>query len=147
MLWTSAASSASIRSGALAAAGNAALVTDEQAPICDAQAASIAASPDVREGDDGRVEELPCDVLLKLWGWGKDDLLESDGNTAVARHAAPPRPLEISAAPQRPEASIEVAVILPDLGASAPLPESMSDRLRGLRGHHTAIFRPPLAWI
>jgi hypothetical protein len=84
---------------------------------------------------------------LKLWGWGKDGLLESDGKTTVARHAAPPRPLETSTVPQRPEAVIEVTVLLPDPGLSAPLPESLSDHLRGLRGHRSAIFRPPLTRV
>lgn len=121
------------------------VAADQEAPMCDVHAASIAARPDVPEVDDGKVEELPCDVLLKLWGWGKEGSLESDGKTIAARHAAPPRPLETSAVPQRPEAVIEVTLLLPDPGPSALLPESLSEHLRGLRGHRSAIFRPPLA--
>jgi hypothetical protein len=65
--------------------------------------------------------------------WGKND--------------APVTIVEISAVPQRPEAVIEVLVRLPDPGLPAPLPESVSDHLRGLRGHRSAIFRPPLARV
>src|SRR4051812_5757099 len=39
---------------------------DEQAPMCDVHAASVAARAEVPEVDEGKLEPLSCDALLKL---------------------------------------------------------------------------------
>jgi hypothetical protein len=118
---------------------------EEQAPMCDVHAASVAARAEVPEVDAGKVEPLSCDALIELMGWGKE-LRELDGNPSVARHAAPPpEPGRASPLGARPEGVLEQPWLLSMAYETALLSEPRLEGVGASSGHGPPVYRPPVA--
>jgi hypothetical protein len=118
---------------------------DEQAPMCDVHAASVAARPEVPEVDEGKLEPLSCDALLQLIGWGKE-LRELDGNPSVARHAVPPpEPSRASPLGARPEGVLEQHWLLSTAYETALVSEPRLEGVGASSGHGPPVYRPPVS--
>jgi hypothetical protein len=118
---------------------------DDLAPMCDVHAASVAAHAEVPEVDEGKLEPLSCDALLKLVGWGKE-LRELDGSPSVARHAAPPsEPAQSSPSSGRPEGVIEQQWLLSMACQTGLVPDARLEGVSASSGHWRSVYRPPVA--
>jgi hypothetical protein len=125
-----------------APAGSAA--ADDQAPMCDVHAASVAARAEVPEVDQGKLEPLSCDALFALVGWGKE-LRELASNPSVARHAAPPSdPAQATPLVSRPEGVIGQQWLLSLAYETAFVPDARLEGVSASPGHFPAVYRPPV---
>ena len=120
-----------------------AAVGDEQAPMCDPHGASVAAPTEVPEVDRGKLEELPCDALLRWVGSGLEPS-DSDGPAAVARDTTPPHPPELQLERGRPEGVLETIGALLERAAPQSLAEPPFTGLPPRQGHRSSVYRPPV---
>jgi hypothetical protein len=114
------------------------------APMCDPDAASVAAAEDIPEVDHGHFEALPCEAQLLLAGW-RPDAPEPGSKGVSVRGTEQPAPAPLAEA-QRPryEGACSLAAQFPsrtepELGHFA----SHGGLLPSV-GHTRAPFRPPL---
>jgi hypothetical protein len=111
-----------------------------EAPMCDETGASVAARIVIPEVDRGRLEALPCELVLALFGGKKLDIPR--GSARWGHHRPPAEPTEITLA--RADAA---------LAAPLPMPERAEPRLQrapawmvlsASSGYLQAPYRPPL---
>lgn len=120
-----------------------AAAADEDAPMCDPHGASVAAPTEVPEVDRGKLEEMPCDALLRWLGSGIE-LWDSD-SSAAAGDAMPPQSPELQLYRSCLDGVLEIVVALPERAAPRDLPELASAGLPPRPGHTSPVYRPPLA--
>jgi len=120
-----------------------AAAADEAAPMCDLHGASVAAPTEIPEVDRGKLEELPCDALLRWMGSGLEPS-DSDGPAAVARDTTPPHPPELQLDPGRPAGVLDPISALPERAAPQSMAEPPFTGLPPRQGHRSPVYRPPL---
>lgn len=113
----------------------------DTAPMCDVTGASVEGRVEIPEIDQGRLDVLPCEVVVALFGWKLADLqLEEAALSSAERQPVPP-----STAPH--ERSIAVLAVSPSaLLRDEPgcLSELRQVGLDDSRGHRARLYRPPL---
>jgi hypothetical protein len=120
-------------------------ITDEPAPMCDPDGASVAAGEDIPEMDRGRFEALPCEAQLLLSGWRPD--VPELGCKALSSND-PAAPLHSAQSPRgRGEATCEVRVIIPRRDEPRAAVMSLGEGLSPRRGHARTPFRPPVTRV
>jgi hypothetical protein len=127
----------------LSLASTAAAAADEAAPMCDPHGASMAAPTEVPEVDRGKLEELPCDALIR-WVGMSIDFGDSD-TPAVARGSVPPPAPDFHLARERPEGVVPIVILsLPERAMPLRLQEPAVLGLPPREGHRNLVYRPPL---
>jgi hypothetical protein len=114
--------------------------TNEPAPMCDPDGASVAAGEEIPEMDRGRFEALPCEAQLLLSGWRSD--APELGCKALSSND--PAPLQSAQPRGRCEATCEASVIIPRRAEPSAAVLSVGEGLSPRRGHARTPFRPPL---
>jgi hypothetical protein len=127
----------------LSLASTAAAAADEEAPMCDLHAASVAAPTEIPEVDRGKLQELPCDALLRWVGSGLEPS-DSDGPAAIARDTTPPHPPELRLDRSRPAVVLDLSGALPERAAPQSMAEPPFTGLPPRQGHRSPVYRPPL---
>lgn len=118
--------------------------TDEPAPMCDPDGASVAAREVIPEVDRGRFEALPCEAQLLISGW-RPDVPELGCKALSSSDSDPSTPLHSGqSARVRHEATCEVSVIVPRRAEPMLAVFSVGAGLAPRRGHARTPFRPPL---
>jgi hypothetical protein len=103
----------------------------------------VAAPTEVPEADGGKLEELPCDELIR-WVGMSIDFGDSD-SPAVARGTAPPPAPDLHLDRERPEGVLPiVSLSLPERETPQPLQEPALSGLPPREGHRNLVYRPPL---
>jgi hypothetical protein len=121
----------------------AAAAPDEEAPMCDPHGASVAAPTEVPEVDRGKLEELPCDALIR-WVGMSIDFGDSDPQ-AVARGSVPPSAPDLHLQRERPEGVLPIVILsLPERTVPQRLQEPAVVGLPPREGHRNLVYRPPL---
>jgi len=111
--------------------------------MCDPHGASVAAPTEVPEVDRGKLEELPCDELIR-WVGMSIDLGDSD-TPAVARGSVPPPAPDFHLDRERAEGVLPVVILaLPERSAPERLQEPAVVGLPPGDGHSNLVYRPPL---
>jgi hypothetical protein len=106
----------------LSLASAAAAAPDDEAPMCDPHGASVAAPTEVPEVDRGKLEELPCDALIR-WVGMSIDFGDSD-TPAVARGSVPPPAPDFHLDRERPDGVLPMVILsLPERLAPERLQE------------------------
>lgn len=124
---------------------------EEGAPMCDPHGASVAATPEVPEGDHGKLEQLPCDDAWLLWlgaewlgaEWFGSGLDHSPGH-AWARNSAPSSPSPLQLERVRLDGVIPVVTVMSGRAQPVQLPRSEVAGLPARPGHRLSIYRPPV---
>jgi hypothetical protein len=115
---------------------------DEGAPMCDPHGASVAAMPEVPEGDHGKLEQLPCDDAWLLWLGAE---LEQAQGHAWARNSAPSSPPpELQLERARLDGVIQPVTVMPGRTQPVQLPRPEVAGLPARPGHRSTIYRPPV---
>ncbi|MEO8185613.1 MAG: hypothetical protein ABI895_42960 [Deltaproteobacteria bacterium] len=127
----------------LSFSSSAAAAADEDAPMCDPHGASVAAPTEVPEVDRGKLEEMPCDALLRWLGSGIE-LGDSD-SSAAAGDAMPPQSPELQLYRSCLDGVLEIVVARPERAAPRDLPALACAGLPPRPGHTSPVYRPPLA--
>jgi len=96
-----------------------------------------------KQVDRGKLEEMPCDALLRWLGSGIE-LWDSD-SSAAAGDAMPPQSPELQLYRSCLDGVLEIVVALPERAAPRDLPELASAGLPPRPGHTSPVYRPPLA--
>ena len=126
----------------LSLASTAAAASDEEAPMCDSHGASVAAPKEVPEVDRGKLEELPCDALIRWVGIGIDF---GDSDTpVVARGSVPPPAPDFHFEHDRPNGVLAIVLDLPERAVPQRLQEPAIAGLPPRQGHASLVYRPPL---
>ena len=121
----------------------------DAAPMCDLNATSVAASPDMDLPllDRGRFEELPCEALALLQlSYLQFSHLRSQDRSDAAESGAPDRPERLPLEVER--VHYEAARTLPS--SLPPRPTAVVSREPDERGllpspeHRCGVYRPPL---
>ncbi len=120
--------------------------TDVPAPMCDPMGASIAAQPDMDLPfvDRGRFEQLPCEALAFML---RSQLLEAHEQADHAVRAGDPERPEQSARElerTRHDCARAFSSTFPVPLAPVLLDQVESLGLAPSRGHHRAVYRPPV---
>jgi hypothetical protein len=124
-------------------ASNAAAASDDDAPMCDPHGASVAAPKEVPEVDRGKLEELPCDALIR-WVGVSIDLGDSD-MPAVSRGSVPAPAPDVHLDRVRPEGVLPIVILsLPERAVPQRLQEPAAAGLPPREGHRNLVYRPPL---
>lgn len=110
--------------------------------MCDPHGASVAAPTVVPEVDRGKLEELPCDALIR-WLGVTIDLGDSDAR-AVARGNVPSPAPDLHLDRERPEGVLPIVLALPERAAPEPMREPAVVGLPPREGHRHLVYRPPL---
>lgn len=119
--------------------------TDEPAPMCDPDGASVAAGEEIPEIDRGRFEALPCEAQLLISGW-RPDAPEFGCQALSPGDSDPSAPLHPAQAPGgRYEATRDVSVMIPRRAEPMPAVFSEGESLAPRRGHARMPFRPPVS--
>jgi hypothetical protein len=119
-------------------------VASEPAPMCDPDAASVAAQDEIPEIDRGRFEALPCEAQLLLSGW-QPDLPEVGRRAVRCGDVDPPAPAQhADSVRPRPEGTRQAGVPFP--ARSEPSMAAFGDcvGLGASRGFASVPFRPPV---
>lgn len=115
-----------------------------EAPMCDPMGASVGARPEIPEARGGRVEELPCDVLVAWLGW-KLSGPEFGGVAITVDEREPGQPLPASAWPgERTSGAALDRLALPRRSAPVSFGFPVIDGLMPRRGHPLSVYRPPV---
>lgn len=130
--------------GSAAAAVERDVPGDVPAPMCDPMGASVAAQPDMDLPllDRGRFEELPCEALALML---RSQVREvSHGEHAV--RGDPERPEQPAREVERPrhDGAHTFASAFPLPLGPVTLDPAARAGLAPSRGHHRAVYRPPL---
>jgi len=127
----------------LSLASTAAAASDDEAPMCDPHGASVAAPTEVPEVDRGKLEELPCDALIR-WVGVSIDFGDSD-TPAVARGSVPPPAPDLHLDRERPEGVLPIVILsLPERVTPQSLQEPAVVGLPPREGYRNLVYRPPL---
>ena len=119
-------------------------VAAEPAPMCDPDAASVAAQDEIPEVDRGRFESLPCEAQLLLSGW-QPDVPEVGRRAARCGDVEQPAPAHhVDAARPRSEGVGQAGVPFP--ARSMPSLAEFGARvgLGASCGFEPVPFRPPV---
>ena len=111
-----------------------------EAPMCDETGASVAARIVIPEVDRGRLEALPCELVLALFG-GK----QLDFPHAAARwgnHRPPAEPIQLTLA--RADAASAPPLLMPERAEPRSLLAPLRTGLGACPGHQRPPYRPPL---
>lgn len=121
--------------------------SEEPAPMCDPDGASVVAAEDIPEVDRGHFEALPCEAQLLLAGWRLD--APEPGSKAVSlRDGAPASPLQHAQPPRpRAEGARTEAAVFPSRSEPEVGDFSASVALAPSAGHTRGLFRPPAARV
>ena len=111
-----------------------------EAPMCDETGASIAARIVIPELDRGRLEALPCELVLALFGSKKWDFPHA--SPRWANHRPPAEPTELTLA--RADAALPQPLLIPGQTESRTLLEPLRAGLDASPGHLRPPYRPPL---
>jgi hypothetical protein len=119
-------------------------VASEPAPMCDPDAASVAAQDEIPEVDRGRFESLPCEAQLLLSGW-QPDVPEVGRRAARCGDVDPPVPAQHADAARPRSEGVEQAGV-PFPARSEPLLAEFGARagLGASCGFEPVPFRPPV---
>jgi len=118
--------------------------SDEPAPMCDPDGASVAAQDTIPEIDRGRFEALPCEAQLLLSGW-QPDAPELGRKAVRCGDSEPPTPVQHAAALRaRPEGACQSGVPFPERWGAAVVEFGDCGRLAASPGHARVPFRPPV---
>jgi len=115
---------------------------DEGAPMCDPRGASVLAGVEIPEVDRGRVQELPCDALIWMLDAGQEPW---DFGGPVALRGAPAEPPHLDLDRTRPEAVIELRVLLPPEPEPLQLATAPFVGLPACSGYRAIVYRPPVS--
>lgn len=121
--------------------------SDEPAPMCAPDGASVVAADDIPEVDRGHFEVLPCEAQLLLAGFRPD--APEPGSKSVSLHGGePPQPAQ-HAAPVRPrnEGARALVPLFPARAEPHVGEFSTFEGLSARAGHARSVFRPPLALV
>jgi len=111
-----------------------------EAPMCDETGASVAARIVIPEVDRGRLDALPCDLVLALFGGEKLDL--PHGSARWGNHRPPAEPLQLTLA--RADAALAQPLRMPGRVEPCALLAPLRTGLGGCPGHLRPPYRPPL---
>ncbi|HKO89840.1 MAG TPA: hypothetical protein VJU61_01735 [Polyangiaceae bacterium] len=115
---------------------------DEAAPMCDPRGASVLAGVEIPEVDRGQVQELPCDALIWMLDAGQQPW---DFDALVARRGTPAEPPHLDLDRTRPEAVIELRVVLPLAPEPLLLALAPFGGLPACPGYRALVYRPPVS--
>jgi hypothetical protein len=127
----------------LCLASSAAAASDDAAPMCDPHGASVAAPTEVPEVDRGKLEELPCDELIRWVGVTIDF---GDSHAPAVAHGNVPRPApDLHLDREHLEGVLPIVILaLPERAAPQSLQEPTVAGLPPREGHRNLVYRPPL---
>jgi hypothetical protein len=111
-----------------------------EAPMCDETGASVAARVVIPEVDRGRLEALPCELVLALFGGKKLDFPHASARWGS--HRPPAEPAELTLA--RADAALAPALPMPERTEPHSLLDPLRTGLGACPGHLRPPYRPPL---
>lgn len=122
--------------------------SDEPAPMCDPDGASVAAGDDIPEVDRGHFDALPfdalpCEALLIMAGWRLDDPAFGCTASFDDRESPPPGPQQLPR--PRCEGARELSIPFPERAVPALAMFDEGEGLAPSPGHSRGLFRPPVA--
>ena len=125
--------------------------SDEPAPMCDPDGASVAAGDEIPEIDRGHFDALPldaipCEAQRLLAGFRLDDPAFGGRAASFEEHESPPPGPQQLPRP-RCEAIRELSVPFPERTEPALAMSDERDGLAPSRGHARSLFRPPVAGV
>lgn len=110
------------------------------APMCDETAASVAARIVVPEVDRGRLEALPCELVLALFGGKKLDVPHASARWG--NRPPPAEPTELTLA--RADAALAPALLIPERTGPCSLLDPLPTGLDASPAYLRLPYRPPL---
>jgi hypothetical protein len=111
-----------------------------EAPMCDETGASVAARIVIPEVDRGRLEALPCELVLALFGGKKLDFPHASARWGS--HRPPAEPTELTLA--RADAALALPLLMPERAEPRSLLDPLRRGLDASPGHLRPPYRPPL---
>lgn len=111
-----------------------------EAPMCDETGASVAARIIIPEVDRGRLEALPCELVLALFGDKKLDFPHASARWG--NHRPPAEPTELTLA--RADAALALPLLMPERAEPGSLLEPLRTGLGACPGHLRPPYRPPV---
>lgn len=120
-----------------------------EAPMCDETGASVAARVIIPEVDRGRLDALPCELVLALFGDKNLDLPHASARSLRllpaarwAGHRPPVEPTELTLA--RADAALAPPLLMPERAEPGSLLDPSCRGLGACPGHLRPPYRPPV---